>query len=137
MKKETLVAIGLGGILGMASALIIIFSIKEKNIKAKKVITPKITPTIKLSFPKIQPLTIIEPQSEYLTKKDLVTIKGKGGKGSLVIIQSQTTEKVVKLTGNNFSLDFPLSLGENLIKITSYQKNNVEEKNLKIYYLKE
>jgi hypothetical protein len=137
MKKETIVAIILGVFLGGMVALTFVLSTKEKAIKSKKIISPKITPTIKISAPKIKPLEITEPAQDYLSNENTVILKGQVEKGSLIIIQSPTSEKVIKTTTNNFSISFPLSLGENLIKVISYQKNNIEEKTLKVYYLKE
>lgn len=137
MKKETILAIILGLILGSAFALILITNIKENGSKKKKIASPTQAPTIKPTVMKIEPFTIIEPPPNYLTNKETVILKGKAEKNSLIVIQSPTSEKVFKTTKNDFSLEFPLSLGENLIRITNYQKNNTEEKLLKVYYLKE
>jgi hypothetical protein len=137
MKKETIIAVIFGVTSGALIALFFIFTVRDKVTKSKKVIAPKIIPTINIIAPKMQAFEIIQPINGYLSDTNLVTINGKSENGSLIIIQSPIAEKIIKLEGNNFSLDFPLSLGENVITITIYQEKNIEEKTLKIYYLKE
>lgn len=137
MKKETILAIALGLILGSIFALTLVVNIKKKELEDKKIASPTIVATIKPTIVKMEPFNIIEPTSDYLTNKETILIKGKAEKNSLIVVQSPTSEKVFKTIKNDFSLEFPLSLGENLIRITNYQKNNTEEKLLKVYYLKE
>jgi len=137
MKKETTTAIILGVVFGIIIALLLTFAAKERVIKKKKIIPPKITPTMPIFQPKTQTLEIQEPANGSVVDKNTIVIKGKAEKNSLMIVQSHTAEKALKLTDNNFSLEFPLSLGENLIKITIYQEKNSDEKTLKIYYLNE
>lgn len=137
MKKETTAAIVLGFFLGGIVALSFILSTKEKEVKTKKVIPPKLTPTIKITPQKINLLEITKPSPNFITDKNRITLKGKTEKNSLIIIQSPTSEKAIKTKANNFSVEFPLSLGENLIKVTSYHKNNSEQKTIKVYYLKQ
>lgn len=137
MKKETITAIILGVSFGIIIALLLTFAAKEKVIKQKKIIAPKITPTLPPPQPKIQILEILQPTNGSVVNKNSLVIKGKAEKNSLIIIQSPTSEKVIKIADNNFSSEFPLSLGENLIKITSYKDKNIDERALKVYYLKE
>jgi hypothetical protein len=137
MKKETLIAIILGAFLGITIALITTLTTKKQIMKQKKIIAPKITPSLPPLQPEIQTLEIIQPPNDYITNKDIILIKGKAGKKSLIVAQSPTSEKVIQTKEKDFSLEFPLSLGENLIKITSYGDKNIDEKTLKVYYLKE
>jgi len=137
MKKETVIAIILGVILGIIIALALTFTTKKQVMKQKKIITPKVTPSLPPLQPEIQTLEIIQPSNNHITNKDSVLIKGRTGKKSLIVAQSPTSEKVIQTKEKDFSLEFPLSLGENLIKITSYGNKNIDEKTLKVYYLKE
>ncbi len=137
MKKETMTAIILGVSFGIVIALFLTFTAKEKIIKQKKIIAPKTTPTLPPPQPKIQTLEILQPINGSLVSKNSILIKGKSEKNSLIIVQSSTAEKAIKAADINFSTEFPLSLGENLIKITSYKDKNIDEKALKIYYLRE
>lgn len=137
MKKETLIAIIFGIVFGGLFSLLII-NVTKKNIPQKKEIgiSPK-EPTIIISPIIKQELELTTPKNEEIISKDTVTIKGKAAKDSLLIIQSPQEEKIIKLTNVNFAEEVKLNLGENIIKVTNYQKNNVEQKTLKIYYLKD
>lgn len=137
MKKETLVAAIAGISLGVIIAIFILISYKQKEIKSKKTITPQITPTISILNVKSQNLEINSPLNEEIINKNTITIKGKADTGSLLIFQSPTTEKTTKNIQEDFSIEFPLSMGENVIKVTSYKDKNIEEKSLKVYYLEE
>lgn len=137
MKKESLIAIILGIILGVATAFLAVKTLKTSPSSSSKIIKISPSPTIKITPQKIQPLTITSPSQNFLTNQKSIKIQGKGEKNSLLIIFSPTAEKILKLQQESFSVDFPLSLGENLIKIVAYQKQKIEEKTLKVFYLEE
>ncbi len=62
------------------------------------------------------------------------------GKEDLIIIQSPVKDTVVKNENEQFTVRFPLVLGENIIKVTAYGKDKQtrpQEKDLHIYYLDE
>lgn len=137
MKKESVVAAVSGIILGVVIAVIILINLKNKEIQGKKTISPQVTPTVTILNVKTQGLEILEPTAEAIVNKKEITIKGKAEKDSLIVVQSATTEKVERITGGEFSIDFTLSLGENLIKVTSYKDKANEEKSIKVYYIVE
>lgn len=136
MKKETIVTIVVGSIMGVIVAFAVITTTKEKRIEKKKIIVPHLTPTIVLATPseKKQPLAIKSPENNYLSKENTITIKGTTNKQSLLIIQSPFSEKILQNTSFDFSTDFPVSLGENTINITAYKEKEIQQKTLHIYY---
>jgi len=137
MKKESIVAAVSGIILGVVIAIVILINLKNKEINDKKTIAPQISPTVSIVNVKTQGLEILEPTNESIVSVKDIVIKGKSEKDALIVIQSATTEKVYKMTSNDFTIDFPLSLGENLIKITSYKDKATEEKSIKVYFIEE
>jgi len=137
MKKESVVAAVSGIILGVVIAIVILINLKNKEIQNKKTISPQITPTVTILNVKMQGLEILDPINDAVVNKSEIVIKGKADKDSLIVVQSPTMEKVEKIATNEFSINFSLSLGENLIKITSYKDKSNEEKSLKVYYIVE
>lgn len=142
MNKETLMAVLLGGFLGILVAGFMV-------LKTRKVEQPKVVPISSSS--KITPqqsrtpfldsvFEITEPEDNIITDSKDITIKGKTTKGSLVIVQSPVSLKTVKTDKEDFSIDFTLALGENVINVSAYEpdsKGAVREKQLTVFYLTE
>lgn len=142
MKKETLIAIVMGIIFGAGVALFLI--LKTKKADQPKVIpvatTNRVTPLVARSGKTVLPISISEPESNSVTDKKTTTIKGKATKGSLLLIQSPIKYVVKTLEKDDFSEEFPLALGENIIHISVYIKDSkavAQEKTLIIYSLEE
>lgn len=137
MKRETIITTVIGIIMGVIVAFIVISNLKEKSVAQKKVITPEITPqvTIPMKVEKKISLTIESPENDMVTDQNSIQITGKTETGALIIIQSPFSEKIMKTTNQQFSLDFPLVLGQNNIKISSHIGLDVIEKTLYVYYL--
>lgn len=144
MKKETTVAIILGIVFGLSVAFLAVFKARQVKIQTSKTIAPIET------MPSVSPrnntngqtdnFSISEPVENAITDLKTVTIKGKVIKDSLVIIESPIQVKAFKATGGSFSIDFQLALGENVINIVMYPKDEklaTREKTLKVYYLDE
>lgn len=139
MKKETLIAIIFGVGLGVVLAVVFIMQSKENQLtKAKpinnltKTITPKVTivstPTLEIS----------EPTENLTTDKNSIKIKGKTNKNALVVINSPIKDIVFKNEKEDFSVDFPLVQGENVIQLTVYPDDKTGSsinKTLHVYYL--
>ena len=141
MKKETVVAIIFGLLLGGAVAFFLVTKTSEKELEKSKAIAPTTT----LNQEKVtvvtgyQTLEISQPQDEEIVNKESVTITGKAEKNSLIVIQSPIKEIILNISHNSFQTDFPLALGENIIKIVVYPHNQLlrsQEKQLRVYYLK-
>jgi len=140
MKKESLIAIFLGLIFGLFGAILIINTFshsdseKGKNlISEKKEITLSPVKTIDL-----EPLIINNPKNNIVVNTDQISIEGSADKNSLIVIQSPAKDTVFQNKDKKFKVDFPLVLGENVIKIVVYSKNinlKNQEKTLFVYYL--
>ncbi|MDH7476391.1 MAG: hypothetical protein QHH09_02885 [Microgenomates group bacterium] len=142
MKKETIIAIFFGGLLGLTVAFFMISKSKEASLQKTKVVTneAKVTPTIILLDNQLQNLEISQPEDGLIVNKKNITITGKATKDFLIVIQSPIKDIVFKNTKGSFNVDFPLALGENNIKILAFSDNTqlpFQEKDLKIYYLDE
>jgi hypothetical protein len=143
MKKETLVAIILGIAAGIGVAFVMIGKARESQMLSSNSISTSIqlTPSVATKNQQIQLLDITSPENESISSSKSVTIKGKGDEGGLLVVQSAVKNSVQKLDKADFTVEgFPLSLGENTIRLTLYPKNiNLppQEKELKIYYLDE
>lgn len=136
MKKESFVAVFLGIFFGTLLSIIIINFTKKTTTTQQKTVAPQETPRPVLSPIKTQSLEIIEPRQNKIFSESVISIKGKAEKNSLLVIQTPQEDKTIKLQNDYFVEPIKLVLGENFIKIVNYQKNNVEEKTLKVYYLK-
>ena len=141
MKKETVIAIVFGILLGGVLAIIIIAKNKQDQINNNKSVAPvgKITPTVARQEDS-QSLEISEPQTGIIVYEDSITIKGKADKGATIFIQSAFKDQIYKNDKSDFAIKFPLAFGENTIKLTVYPQDSqlrIQEKELKVYYLEE
>ncbi len=142
MKKEAIIAVVIGILLGGVFALIIINKNKEIQLKKSKTIAPKKESNFFKKPPqvKIQQLEIIKISDGTIVNENKINLPIKAVKNSLVVIQSPIKSLVFKLEKDQFSVDFPLALGENVIRIAVYpqdRKLHLQEKELRVYYLKE
>ncbi|MBI4009405.1 hypothetical protein HY357_04165 [Candidatus Roizmanbacteria bacterium] len=142
MKKETIIAIFFGIIFGAVVALLILVKNKEIQLTKTKTLAPnqKISQLSKTTQKSATPLAIDEPQNGAVFNKDEVALKGNAEKNALIIMQSPIKEIIFKNEKEKFSVNFPLSLGENVITVTSHTSGDLArtfEKELRIYYLPE
>ena len=127
MKKEVLVAIGVGFGLG----LVITFGIWTANKSLKQLGTPKIAasplpalsspfPTPNSDTPKVtSDLTISSPENEALVNKSSLSVTGKFLPNSAVAITFEDDETIVETDATgNFSADIVLIGGYNTIVVT-------------------
>lgn len=140
MKKETIIATILGIGFGLVAAVVIIFINNKKELRQAKSITKvTITPKINIQSQLIA-LEIKEPVNDKIVNDNKITIKGKAEKDGIIVIQSSIKDIVFKNSKSDFSVDFPLVLGENQILIGVYYKDKpipYQEKKLRVYYLDE
>lgn len=137
MKKETGIAIILGITLGSIIAIGLIFGTRNNDITNKKVINTKETPTIVKLTNSAQQFEITAPNNNSTTTGDTIKISGNAPKNSLIVIQSSTSEKAFKTTEPSFATTFNVANGENVISITAYEGNSVNDKALTIYRVSE
>lgn len=141
MKKETIIAVFLGVLLGLSFAVILIFNLRQSEPKkAGQIGQSNITPSPKTKTLEVRPLEVLSPTDTSIINKNSVIIKGKASKDSLIVIQSPIKDEVFKNEKEDFSVTFPLALGENVITIASYPKKaqaNPQIKTLRVYFLDE
>ena len=142
MKKETIIAVFLGISFGGILAFFLISKNKEFQLNKNKVIAPTgiLTQNIVKETVNIIPLEVIEPNYRSIVAGNSIKIKGKVTKGSLIVVQSPINDIVIKNEKEDFSIDLPLALGENVIKLVAYPSDKqvrTQEKDLKVYFLRE
>jgi len=139
MKKETLIAVVFGVGLGIILAVFFIMQSKEKQLtKVKPINNLSKTITPKLKTAAIPVLEIVEPADNLTVDSNSVVIKGRANKNALMVINSPIKDMVFKNDKEEFKIDFPLALGENIIQLTLYPEDKTESsinKTLQIYYL--
>jgi|CXWL01.1.fsa_nt_gi hypothetical protein len=138
MRKEVIFAILIGLILGF----VILYGIQLANQSAQNAADSSITPTQSAS-PSVTPtptsstkLTITQPDNHAVVNTTSITITGKTIPGSdITILSSEDDTLTTADDSGNFSADFKLAGGENIIKITALSPDkNLEETSLTIIY---
>lgn len=139
MKKETLIAIIFGVGLGVILAVIFIMQSKENQLtKAKPINNLSKTITPKLKMVTTPTLEISEPTDNLIVDSNSIAIKGRANKNALIVINSPIKDLVFKNGKEEFKVNFPLALGENVIQLTVYPDDKLGSsinKTLQIYYL--
>jgi len=140
MKKEIIYAISFGVLLGLIVAVIIVLILRPSN--KQKTLPSNTKTTLKPNQIKnnYYPLEITQPSDKQISTTKEIVIKGKVEPGSMIVIDSPYSEKIVKNSKQDFQIDFPLMLGENLISIKAYINKNQtipQIKTLSVYYFEE
>lgn len=139
MKKETSIAIGMGIVFGLIFSFVVILNTQKNNTVTQKKQPQKVRPagtTEKQTL--TQPITISSPNDGAIIDSASVTIKGTVEKNSFVIVQSSAKDATFTADKAEFSYNLPLTLGENVIRLSAYPKGaqgKIQEKELKVYYL--
>jgi len=132
MNRESIIAIVLGLTLGVIVALGAVFYTvqkqKQANTEASSANNASSSASMaKISMPPtvtvLQSLDIDRPQSGIVTQNKSITVVGKTGKQALLVFQSPIKTTVEETETGNFSIDFPLALGENTITVSAYYAN--------------
>lgn len=141
MKRETIFAIVIGIVFGAGIGLFVLF--KSNGGEQTKVIpvsgdteTNKVVNTSVSNDQMV--LTVSTPSDHAVVHKKEIQIKGKADPNSLIVIQSPVSNQIFKNEKQDFSVDFPLALGENMVSISSYSDSSTpQEITLQIYYVEE
>lgn len=141
MKKETITAIIFGIIMGSILGIFLLTKNKRDQLEKTKVIAPTTTVNQKTkAVINAQVLEIKAPQDKETVYTKSTTIIGNITKNSLLIIQSPIKDLVIKSDKDVFTTDFPLAVGENVIRISVYPDDKTlqtQEKEIRIYYFPE
>lgn len=139
MKRETIVAIVFGILLGAGAGLFVLF--QTNNSEEAKVIPIEaddkrvVTQAVTASTSQAQ-LVISTPATGAVVHEDTVQISGKAPLNGLLVFQSQVSEKILKNEKGDFAVEMPLALGENVIQISVYAGSSTpQEQTLRVYYL--
>ncbi len=140
MKKEIGIAIFFGVVLGLLVAIFMIVNFWGRGGQRQGIEGVSLSPAPKTKEVQIKPLVITQPTDGSITNVNSVTIKGKADKNQLIVIQSPIKDTLFNNAKEDFSVNFPLALGENVITISAYAKKSQsipQVKTLRIYYLDE
>lgn len=142
MKKEIGIAIFFGVLLGLIVAIVMVSQVRKLGGQKAGTIQTKTSGSqpAKNNISALSVIEIKEPKEKDIVSKNSITIKGTTQKGSLIVMQSPARDVAFRTESEVFSTDFPLALGENVIAITAYpkdQKSRPQEKILTVYYLDE
>lgn len=134
MKKEVLLAITIGFVLG----LIITFGIwtANKSLATIKKNTPKPTPTLAAgttpmptttTAPTNTSLSINTPDDEAFSSKNTITVSGKATPGATVVVLYEGDDDVVLADASgNFTDDITLITGFNTINVSAFDKTGTK-----------
>lgn len=141
MIKEKVVALVLGVLLGSVLGVwVVSFSRKIRLDEKKFTVLKKKNVEKKIKKELLRPgfFEVSSPKDNTLVSTKIIKIKGRAPANSLLIAQSPLTEKVILSKKEEFELEFPVAMGENVIHLTLYNKNiqsGVLEKKFRVYLL--
>lgn len=139
MKKESLIAIGLGLLFGFFFSAVILQTGKKppKGTVIKNLNQPTTFTSPHKTNLSLVTLNINLPQDNLITNSPKIKIQGEAPKNSLIIVQTVNDEKIFENKKTKFELDLSLNYGANQISIFAYPKNIQTPlfKKLTIYYL--
>lgn len=141
MKKDVIIAIIIGFVLGGLSAIFVTNLpnlIKAGKDSTKREVSISPTPIFKMGS-ESGFLTIQNPTDRTLSETKNIELNGKTKPGAIVLLENDLDSKVIEVSSDgSFTNKLTLSEGANLINITSYNENGVgDSKNLTVYYTSE
>src|SRR3989304_9895283 len=103
MKKEIIVAIVFGVLLGLIVAVVMVVRVRqfggENKLPGQNQVNPKVT----AKNSQLQPLEITTPANDTITDTNKITIKGKALKNSLIVVESPINDLTFKNDKEDFS----------------------------------
>ncbi len=141
MKKEGMVAIFFGILLGLTVAVVMVWRIRGSESIKGQIQTNNPTPAVRKDATAADnTLTVSQPANGFITNGKNVSIKGTVQKGSVIVAQSPLTEKIMKSDKETYEISFPLAIGENIILVAAYPDDKTirpQQKTVTVYYLDE
>lgn len=140
MKKDVLVAVGVGFILGTVVALAatnlpqIIKSVKVPDVKQTPSPTPEIT-----SAAQNPQFSIDSPKDESIIETKTIDVSGQTKGDQIILVETENDQKVIESeTDGNFTTKLNLTEGVNTIYFTVYDKEGLATtKSINVYYTTE
>ncbi|MBI4033263.1 MAG: hypothetical protein HY377_02005 [Candidatus Blackburnbacteria bacterium] len=135
MRKEVLVAVFIGAVLGLAIAFGIWRANQAFSPKEKIATEQEAAPAPEEEVTQGQ-LVIAQPQEGALVSQDKITVKGSAQPGATIVTLTNSAESVTTAGGSgNFEQEIELSGGANEITIVAYDKDgNESRKTVTIVY---
>lgn len=131
MRKEVLVAILIGALLG----LVVAFGIWSANQALAPKVLPSPPPTPEERAVQ-QGLIVTEPESGAVVSRDRITVRGSASLSSTVVILTNLNEIIAEVASDgSFNQEVELEGGPNEIKVVAYDgEGNREEITLIVVY---
>lgn len=141
MNRETIIAIGFGIGLGALVGVVVLFQ-TNKGEETKVIPISRENDQQKVVEEDVPAntsgtnLAVSSPANNSIVSKDSIEISGVVKKNSLLVIQSASAEKIQKNEKEEFKIEVPLSVGENVIQLSVYTDSSTpQEQTLRIYYI--
>ena len=137
MKKEVIIAIIGGFVLGLIITFGIATAQRSLNNRPPRLTTDTTTPLIPSPSPPQHNLFITSPQNNSPTHESKLMVSGSTTGGSMIsLISTNSQNTTVTDAQGNFSLPIELDLGVNLLNLNSYDpQGNVAQANLNVVYI--
>lgn len=139
MKKEIGIAVFFGILLGLIVAFFMIFQIRQTQSDNQPITSTISGPSvIKQQIVTDENFELIQPKTGEIVESKTITLKGKATKDSVLVIQSASGEKIVKLDDNQFAVPYDVAYGENVIHIAIYPKDansHIQRRTITIFYI--
>lgn len=145
MKKDVIVAVVIGFVIGGTAALAIT-NIPSLLKTAQKSRSEEIASTTSSPSPDVQKvqngesqLTIEKPEHEKIAEEKVVTVSGKSKPGNIIIIDTDLESQTATAADNgSFSGKITLGEGTNTLYVTSYDASGEKnEKTITVFYTAE
>ncbi len=143
MKKDVIIAVLIGFVIGIAAAFsaIKITSFLQISKLAKiEEVKITVTPAPALDEKKVTPaLEISSPSDGTILETETVEVSGKSQDQNIIVVENELETKIVQTSNEGtFSAQIKLAQGQNNIQITSYANEKEEEtKNIQLFYFEE
>lgn len=140
MKKDVVIAIGIGIIIGIVTA---ISAVQLPSILSKKQKGPKneqiLNTTPNLSQPTSSIFEITEPSDETISTSPNITIKGKSIPNNLIVVETRLKDTIIQSKQDGtFQAQVKLVEGVNTVAFTQYlESGESEHASIHIFYTSE
>jgi len=141
MNRETMIAICFGIGLGVLVGVVVLFQ-TNKGEETKVIPITRENDQQKAVDEDVPAnasgtnLSVSSPANNSIVSKNSIEIAGVAKKNSLLVIQSASAEKIQKNENEEFKVETPLAVGENVIQISAYSDSSTpQEQTLRIYYI--
>lgn len=143
MSRETVIAIGFGVGLGVMVGVGVLFQTNKAEETKVIPITrendqKKVVSEDDQMSEQNNNLVITSPNNHVIIAENTIKVVGKVQANSLIVLQSAAAEIIEKNETENFTIEVPLAVGENVIQVSAYSDTSTpQEQTLRVYYIPE